>query len=209
MKTELSGCKPENVDASECARWLEWLLGQRAVPPRPTTSCWLLAHCDDGVTWGLRNNGTWQLGSSAFPDLCPQVSLDNLIELRLFGDQEELLMWRGDSGLCGRWLIDTSGSECDASLRPHSEDRVLLGHRHRGFETRNGFTRVGDGSGREQAVPLVCSAGDFGTEQPPRMPLRLTVKHYFETDSQTGAVRVAASRLMTVRNDADNKGARQ
>ena len=206
MKSPLAGCQIELVNAAECEGWLRWAIGDTPILPRTTNCRWLLAHCDDGVTWGARREDGWRLGSSAFPDLCPSISLENLIEIRLFGDHEELLMWWDDSELRGRWLIDDPASPCDPTVRPHEEDRVLLGNDRP--EAKNGFSRVADGSGREQAVPLVCSTTDFGSERQRRMPLRLTVNHYFETDSRTGAVRVAATRLVNVFNDADKKETR-
>lgn len=200
MTRRLSGCRIESLDAAACAVWLDWVLGGAPTPPRSTSSAWLLAHCDDGVTWGRRQptQNSWWLGSTIFPDLCPRIDAINLVELRLFGADEELLLWRDDSRIRGRWLIDTAPQHA-APDRPHEEDRVLVGTKLK--DVRQDFSRVADGQGREQAVPIPCAHGDFDEKQP-RWPLRLTVKHYFETDPGTGVVRVAASRLVNVKKGA-------
>lgn len=206
----LHGAAITAVEPSEAARWIEWVLGTAPMPQAdasPEKLCWALAHCLDGVTWGRRDGrdaaSPWQLGSSVFPDLCPPLSADNLLELRLFGRHGELLLWRDDQehqpAFRGRWLIDVadkSHHDENDPCRPHREDRVLLGNQY--LETRGGFTRVGDGTGREQAVPLECQEADFDAGDQRRMPLRLSVCHYFETDDETGAVRVAATRLVHV-----------
>ena len=197
-----AACLP--VPAADCLAWLQWVMGTASAPPRSTSIQSLLAHCDDGVTWGKLDDKAWKLGSTAFPDLSPRISTENLIELRLFGKDEELLIWRDDSqpsalasGFRGRWLSNNpddrrAGGEQPA--RPHDESRILIGNKFERYQ--NGFTHVSDGTGREQAVPIECQSSDFGTDKQRQMPLSLTVRHYFEILEPTGAVRVAASRLV-------------
>jgi hypothetical protein len=60
-------------------------------------------------------------------------------------------------------------------------------------EYRNGFTRVGDGTGAEQALPLRVAEG------PAHAWPRLRVRHYLERDQATGSIRVVASRLVEVK----------
>src|SRR5260370_30987813 len=72
----------------------------------PETS-WLLAHCDDGVIWGTRRPGGWRLSSSAFPDVSPPLIRSRIQDLRGFGRDRELLVWRTGDGLQGRGLIDS------------------------------------------------------------------------------------------------------
>ena len=184
--------------------WLNWVSGTGSAPR--TTSCkWLLAHCQDGVTWGKLRGEEWHLGSSEYPDLCPTITDQNLLELRLFGPDEELLLWRDDDSLRGRWLkeaTDDERLETHSFAKPFAEDgmnaRLLIGNQL--VSSTNGFSRVKDDTGREQAVPVTSMREDFESRVGKHMPLRLELKHYFEICKDTGAVRVAASRLVTVCN---------
>jgi CRISPR-associated protein (TIGR03984 family) len=162
---------------------------------------WLLAHCDDGVTWGYRRGDRWKIASDSLPDLCPQITSINLQQLRLFGnDSGELLAWRVDGGFQGRTLQDEARDLADWA-EPMTESRVLVGDRKFG-ESLDGFTVVGDGYGSRHAVPIECTDEDFGTEgRSPYHPLRMTIKHYFNRDEQTGVVRIAASRLVSIRKE--------
>jgi CRISPR-associated protein (TIGR03984 family) len=72
------------------------------------------------------------------------------------------------------------------------ESRILLGDRL--LETpKGGFSRVGSPTGAEQVVPVELSEDLFHES---RWPLRLHVRHYLEADDETGAVRIAATRLV-------------
>src|SRR5258708_37711508 len=70
----------------------------------PETS-WLLGHCEDGVIWGTRRAGGWRLSSSAFPDVSPPLIRSRIQDLRGFGPDRELLVWRSGAGLPGPALI--------------------------------------------------------------------------------------------------------
>ena len=100
-----------------------------------------------------------------------------------------MLIWRAGDGFQGRILREKADISSDDPARPADEDRVLLGDRIVASRQADGFTRVGDGTGAEQAVPL-----DLHPKG--RWPLRLKIRHYFETESKTGALRVAATRLV-------------
>lgn len=189
-------CTIEAISGQDCAGWLAWVRGRGEAPSTAGTPKWLLAHCDDGVTWGRFDSAGagWRLSSQLFPDLSPDISETNLLEMRFFDDSSEVLIWRTDSGFQGRRLADSGkgGSDKDDPLWPASETRVLLGDRVL-KPSIDGFTLVGDGTGSRQAVPRVCLESDFTCG---RWPLRLGVRHYFETDADTGAVRVCAARLV-------------
>jgi CRISPR-associated protein (TIGR03984 family) len=192
----LEGCRIEPLDDKACRAVLQWAAGGEPVEGDHDFA-WLLAHCRDGVTWG-RSDGaarSWLTSSSPFPDLCPAITGANLLEMRLFGPERETLIWRTDTGFSGRCLSDEPVHGKDSPARPDDREiRILLGDRLVDGP-RDGFTRVGTASGAQQAVPLVCAASDFKDK---RRPLRLKVRHYFEQDEQTGAVRVAATRLVHV-----------
>ncbi|MDD3925068.1 MAG: CRISPR-associated protein Csx19 [bacterium] len=192
----LEGCRIEMLDNQACQAILGRVTGSEESEFGVNTFSWLLAHCHDGVTWGRyeSSNRCWQLSSNTFPDLSPKISSFNLLEIRLFGPESEIMFWKTERGLSGRCIIDRPIEDDNSPVRPGAEVRILLGDRTIGTP-RAGFTRVGTAGGMEQAVPLVCTEDDFKYGY---WPLRLRVQHYFELDKETGAVRVAATRLVEV-----------
>jgi len=187
----IDGCQIDQIDRAAANAWLDYVLGRGAAPMSLGDSAWLLCHCDDGVTWGRLEGGAWRLGSTVFPDLCPVPSEVVIQELRVFSSATEVLIWRTDEGLRGRVLRDSVPAVTDGPLRPHGEERLLLAGRV--GEHKDGFTRVGDGTGAEQALPLRV------TEGPSSSWPRFRVRHYFAREERIGCVRVVATRLMEVR----------
>ncbi len=199
----LEGCIVKSLDSNDCRRILDWVAGGEQFEEslikggsRTDDYSWLLAHCCDGVAWGRFDKGLkkWRLSSAVFSDLCPLVSGDNLLEMRLFGSKDEIMIWRKGAELSGRQLIDDYDENDDSPVRPHTENRILLGDRLI-EQPQGGFSRVGTAAGAEQAVPLECKENDF---RGGRWPLRLRMRHYFQQDPESGAVRVAATRLVNV-----------
>ena len=137
------------------------------------------------------------MGNNYYADLSPAVTMENILELRIFGQGGELLFWRSDAGLTGRALVDVGLPE-EYFLSPFEEKQILLGTPQESIN--NSFTRVANSAGREQALPLVI-AGDrpLKLEQP---PFRLVIKHYF-TQDDNGAVRVFVSRLVDLEVSID------
>jgi CRISPR-associated protein (TIGR03984 family) len=134
------------------------------------------------------------LSSTPFPDLSPKISKSNLLEIRLFGKKKEILIWRTEREMAGRSLTDEPIENKGSPFRRDIEKRILVGDWL--IEgPKDGFTRVGTADGREQGVPLECTHEDFKDK---RWPLRLEVRHYFEQEQETGAIRVAVSRLVDV-----------
>lgn len=185
--TGIAGCRIEPLADEACRAWLAWVLGEGPLPGEVASPAWLLVHGDSGVTWGVRDGSTWRLGSDAFPDLCPRPSAETLQELRVFWPAAEVLLWRHGRTVGGRLLRDVArrGDHGDP-LRPDGEERLLLAVRV--YEEQGHFARVGDGTGAQQALPLMRPRGV--------PPDRIRVRHYFSQDEKTGVVRVAASRLV-------------
>lgn len=185
------GCQLEKLDQVASRSWLDFVLGHSEAPSDLGDRVWLLCHCEDGVTWGRREGDEWHLGSSCFPDLSPAPSDFNVLEMRVFSPVAEVLIWRTENGFSGRVLRDAEPGDASAAPdRPDDEERVLLAGRV--GEERQGFTRVGDGSGAEQALPLRVA------ESPSPSWPKLRVRHYFARDDRTGSVRVVATRLVEV-----------
>lgn len=194
--SRLHGCTIEPLDIEACRVVMEWVAGGAEPAKNRRGFIWLLAHCRDGVTWGWwdKDSQAWRLSSAPFPDLCPNISKINLLEMRLFEAEGETLIWREEAGFSGRRLTDEPIQDQNSPTRPDDEIRILLGDRLMDGP-KDGFTRVRTASGTQQAVPLSCADEDFTDG---RWPLRLKLRHYFEKDQEAGAVRVAATRLMDV-----------
>lgn len=143
---------------------------------------WLLAHADDGVIWGeLRADGL-HLSSDVFPDISPPLRTVTLQQVRLFGPQAEILLWKDGSGWRAR-LIRDEGEERDCVDEAH----MLWGTEIE--ERRDGFTRLREGrEGLRHAPPLPDSA---------RPPVYLRVRHYIAYNLD-GQAYIAYSRLMGI-----------
>jgi CRISPR-associated protein (TIGR03984 family) len=196
----VSGCVIDPLDRAACDAHLARILGEHgaAEPRHAAAFLWLLAHSDDGVTWGRwdQEAKTWFLGHESVPDVSPPIRSKTLQELRLFGETSEILIWRSEGGLRGRWLRETEprADRCDESkpLRPSDECRILRGD-HVVAAYERGFTRVRDRTGAEQVVPLRVNDTALQARQ-----LRIRVRHYWEQDAGNGAVRIAATRLVSL-----------
>ena len=199
--SELWGCKL--APFSEGKALLDWVNGGESVIEEAAGTQWLLAHCDDGVVWGRREREAWQLSSKPFPNVSPQPSEENLQQLRLFGKEREVLIWRAENGFQGRILMDVEASDVPKDLLPMREDQILVGDRLLDGPC-DGFSLVGEAGGARHAVPIDCKEGDFKKHEKirerPDWPLRLAVKHYLTQDEETGTVRIAVSRLVEVYN---------
>ncbi len=203
QKTErkLFGGSLEPLNGDECRACLHWITGQsETVPASCSDIQYALFHGDDGVAWGRRNKdgGGWQRGSDHFPEVSPEIREKTLQELRLFGGSGEIMIWRTEKGLRGRKLFD---EKKDADLpdagKPLDEFRILRGEHFR--ENRADFTHIATPGGAEQAVPVKLRQADEAILK--EYKLRLQVRHYFEADENTGAVRVAATRLVDIKGD--------
>lgn len=194
----LAGCELSVLDSAACQRYLAWLLGEdeAAAPEGAIGLDWVLAHCDDGVTWGRHVSGVWRLGNQVAPEVSPPIHRESLQELRLFGETSEILIWRTDAGLRGRVIRDGGPApdpgDTSNPLRPSDDSRILRGV-HVVAQREHDFTHVGDRTGAEQVLPLAVTIEQLRTGQ-----VRLAVRHYFESDAETGAVRIAATRLVTL-----------
>jgi CRISPR-associated protein (TIGR03984 family) len=202
----VAGCDIDSIDMKTCATYLEWLHGEpgAGTPEQAKDLVWALAHCDDGVTWGWfdKRESIWRLGSHAAPEVSPPIREQTLQELRLFGETGEVLIWRTEEGLHGRVLCDlalpTDRVDKADPLRPSDEARILRGDSVRGGG-EHGFTRVVDRTGAEQVVPAKVLS-----EQLRKRRVRLHVRHYWEQDPESGAVRIAVTRLVKLTTEGND-----
>lgn len=193
----LVGCRLEPL--SDALAWLRWVTGEDEPPAqaREQELKWLLAHCLDGVTWGYSGEAGWRLGCRAFPEISPEPRRDTLLELRLFGPRAEVLLWSDPQGLRGRILEEDDPAEEGGPLAPAEEALILLGDRP--LDRREGFTRLRARTGAEQVVPVEVEIEDLEAHR-----WRLELRHYFHREPDTGAVRVAVSRLVDLYREEDH-----
>jgi len=156
---------------------------------------WLLAHCTDGVTWGAASQGgavVTAAGVRVDPPI-PAPALANVQELRIFGPDAELLVWRtGDPAapFLGRRL-EAGRPEPGAELR--SRVLPLLGRATEELEHHGRrWTLLADGAGRRQIVPL------SGLPQGIECPAVVDTIEYTDTDTD-GVVRVANRQVVRLR----------
>jgi CRISPR-associated protein (TIGR03984 family) len=187
----IEGCATEPLDQDACKAWIDYVLGSGSAPADLGLRAWVLFHCEGGVTWGRLESNTWQLACASFPHLCPIPSETSIQEMRVFSPEVEVLIWRAVHALRGRILRDDPKAVGNDALRPDDESRLLLAGQV--IEYRNGFTRVSDGTGAEQVLPVRVTGGSSSAWP------RLVVRHYFARDEKTGCVRVVATRLVEVK----------
>jgi len=193
------GCEIKPLENAACETFFQWFTGAAGAtaPEDAPGLTFVLAHCDDGVTWCKWDaaENRWRTGNEANPKISPPVRMERLQELRLFGEAGEVLIWRTEEGFRGRGLWDRPENDLPEPLRPDdTETRILRGDMVR-EKYESGFTHVADRTGAEQVIPLEVSEKDLQKRR-----VRLQVRHYFQRDEQnTGAVRVAATRLVTLR----------
>ncbi|RAL20664.1 hypothetical protein DL240_15210 [Lujinxingia litoralis] len=137
------------------------------------------------------------------PEVSPPILPGSLLELRVFGDDGELLIWRTDDGLCGRLLKDDeperNTSDIDP-LRPSEELRIVRGDRIRGG-VGEGFTRVTDAAGAEQVLPIKVDSAQLREGK-----IRLLVRHYWVQNADNGTVRIAVTRLVKLTTGEQHGG---
>ena len=185
--------QPVAVEAIPEERISDWLITQAKAHNLVT----MLAYADDGVIWGRVEEGQLITASGAFPedDVSPTLCCVTLQQVRLFGSDAELLLWRADGGWQARLVTDGAGEKVDA----FDEWQILWGTRRE--STQDGFTLVADGAlGHRHAPPVKIDAHLFAPDEG-RRPLRLQVRHYLETDPNSGLLRVALSRLVRVSDE--------
>jgi CRISPR-associated protein (TIGR03984 family) len=165
---------------------------------------WLLAHAYDGVIWGkmrqLSTSSECQdkqlaLSHEPFPEVSPPLRLIAVQQVRLFGEQAELFLWRDGDGAWRMRLV--SDTEAERTGWCFDEPQLQWGLNSEGEE--EGFTLVAEGrEGLRHAVPL--SERDIPFDKPAQNrpdrwhPLRLGVRHYLQKE-ENGMLRIVQSRL--------------
>jgi CRISPR-associated protein (TIGR03984 family) len=206
----LRGAHLSSLPASEVRALLDWLEASaspgKSLEAMGTGPHWVLAHCDDGVTWGLVDEGRVRWAEGAWAG--PRPTRANVQQVRVFGPEAEFLVWRveGEGTFQARRLAD--GEPSKDWCRP-KEERFLIAATRMADDVATGhadFSAVDERDGRRQVLPPVCdplddrprglrglTADDF---EKGAYGVGLELHHYLDEDDGTGCVRVAASRLV-------------
>lgn len=162
---------------------------------------YLLAHADDGINWGIVDNGQITVSHDCYPDHAPQLRPATLQQVRLFGDGGELYLWRVDDQWCGRFLDGKRDHEADT----YSTTYLLWGTsedtRQKPDDER--FILLADGEEGLRHAPPRLKDFDANSHY-----LALKVLHYIAYDGD-GQAHVAASRLgglQTVKREKKAEG---
>jgi CRISPR-associated protein (TIGR03984 family) len=195
MERDIQACRytitPITVDDEFVQDPATWL-AQKAAKYELT---WLLAHAYNGVIWGKREDERLALSSEAFPDVSPPLLVTTLQQVRLFGKDAELMLWRdGENKWRGR-LLDDRGAANDGWR--FDEAQVLWGDRQEG--EKQDFTLVAEGrQGLRHAVPLAMTEIPFDSPDVKHdrwHPLRLNARQYVDHD-QDGMAFIVQGRLV-------------
>jgi len=142
-----------------------------------------LGHADDGVIWGWFDT-TWHWSGDAFSEVSPQLKLATLQQIRLFGADAEVFLWRVGRRLHGRLAKDVAYTKelC------FEEPQTLWGTANDGQS--DDFVLMREGAqGLRYAMPGTLASADGHRPQ-------LRVRSYIDYDKD-GCVRVVGSRLVT------------
>jgi len=148
---------------------------------------WLLAHADDGVIWGQRQeDGALLLSGDVFPqsDVAVKLRAVTLQQARVFGTAGELLIWRTAEGFVGRLLDDDQ-----LELKALPDEKHLLWHQGNPVKVdqQAGFALLQEGKQGQRHAPPVIPQG--------RRRPALVVRHYVAYDKESQAY-IALSRLV-------------
>lgn len=166
---------PDLPDESNFAGWLN----QQATQYALTTA---LAFADDGVIWG-RFDGAWKWSGDSF-DVSPPLRWNTLQQIRLFGADAEVFLWRANGAWAGRVIAESAGHEHE-----YFDERQLMWGEKDG-EEKNGFALMRDDRQDLRHTPPVKIANEG----------KLCTRNYLDYD-QDGSVKIIASRLVDVKEE--------
>lgn len=188
-------CLIDPIPSSACESYFAWLTRAGDRPGNVGRLSWMIGHFDDGVTWGRLDGstGAWMTGDEVAPSVSPRIRRETLQAIRLFGNGCEVLIWRTASELRGRVVVDEQVERSRSDpFAPAEELRIIRGDDVQAA-LGNGFTHVTDVTGARQVLPIPVTKEELRKHR-----IRLLVRHFFQQDKRTGAVRVALTRLVAL-----------
>jgi len=143
---------------------------------------WLLAHADDGVIWGEIRGNKLYLSSVLVP---PLLRLETLQQMRVFGNEGELLLWRSDHAWQIRMIIAGEGQ-----MTPYYDETFILWGTNI-IDIKDGFCLLQHGAqGLLHAPPLPAQKEENGRA-------RIQVRHYIGYDDD-GQALINLSRILSL-----------
>ena len=139
-----------------------------------------LTHADDGVIWGQYDDGVWSWSSSYIPRVSPTLLFSTLQQLRLFGANAEVFVWREGTALNGRLITDKAGDKVC-----FDEAQLMWGMPL--GEPQSNFQLMREGAQGLLHAPPTALISD---------PPQLMTRNYVEFDTNSSAF-VCASRLVS------------
>ncbi len=140
---------------------------------------YLIAFALDGLFWGHLDDGKWAKKSAS-----TEWNEEYVQEVRLFGEDDEIHLWRVGDQWHGRRIDDRSG---DDFLEMIDDQYILWGDTAEKQE--DGFTLLADGQqGLRHWLPELIATEHLAS-------LRLTVRHYLAAEN---VAHIIASRLVTL-----------
>lgn len=168
----------------------DWVAQQLADPELDLR--WLLAHCSDGVIWGVVDQGALKLScdQGAFPERGLSLRWPTLQQCRIFGPAAELVLWRGPEDA---WHATLRRDGVGDPVEYIDEAQLLWGYYPPNATptTRGGFLWLVEGSQGIAHAPPISTA----PLEHKRAPLQ--VRHYLAED-ESGVTRIVASRLRSL-----------
>lgn len=182
MQRKLENCNERLIIMDDAPKHdvLSWL-NQKANAYK-----YLLAFCDEGVIWGRVEKG-----EIVFPDgsVQPRFLDLTLQEVRLFGKDGELYLWKTEDGFHARSIQIGKNAEASMWDYQHDEQYYLWGHKVPDKDMGNGFTPLEEGKqGMKHVVPV--EVNNF-------KDLKLAVRHFL-TQEGFEPLRVVTSRLVDI-----------
>lgn len=175
----IHGAKLDSLDGELCTRWLDWLLNKGHVAPENSTGVkWAVAQWDRAFAWAVLTGEQWTWGEGE------PLDCGALIEMRVFGPEIEVLIWRTETTMCGRALENGPFGHLDTTPLISPRYNIQLDRvpnpPPRDVRPADGFV-------------VRSSSGGNITVTPPGK--EIIVCHYLSECPSTGVLRIALTRM--------------
>ena len=166
---------------------------------------YLLAHADDGVIWGRFDQGKLTTADQIpFSNIeLPALRQMTLHQCWVFGQAGEVFLWSEGEAWRSRHISNEWEKSYLNKNNYIEEDQLLWGTQ----ATQQGnFTLLQDGSqGLKHAVPTTDRIAIDATDgKKLAKPVRLTVRHYIDYDTEDGMARIFLSRLVDFQSQSSS-----